>query len=437
MIKRYTLPEMGSNWSDANKFLQMTRVEIAVLEAQAELGLIPVSVPPGLIDKITIDVAKIDKIENEVTHHDVIAFLQVISPQMPVTLQPYLHQGLTSNDPQDTALSLMLQKSVDLLLGRLDRLAAVLKDKALYYLYTPQIGRTHMVHAQPITFGVKLANWYDECMRNRRRLLNLRELVSVGKIAGPVGVYTLPPEVEEIVCRKLGLEPITGTQVIPRDIHAEYLATLAIIGGSLAKFADAIRSMQSTEIREAQEYFSPGQKGSSAMPHKRNPLTSEKVKGLARTLRSYAITGFEDQETDHERNLTNSAPERVVLPDASILLDYMLQKFTRVIQKLIVYPERMLHNLSLTRGLIYSEAVMNLVATKSGLPREQAYDLVQVVAQKCWDESTDFLEQLLQNEPIMAVVSEVELRACFSLEDKLKYVDYIFARVFPPTSAPA
>lgn len=434
MLKRYCKKEMENIWSPEKRYRSWLQVEGAVMAARSALNDIPVSLtyPDAcfLINSVKIIPEEIDLIESEITKHDVIAFLMHVSPQFPEQLRPYLHHKMTSYDPQDTGLSLVLVHSIQQLQHRLNCLMDALKQKAFEHKKTVQIGRTHGVHAEPITFGVKLANWYDECSRHTARLKRLELLVAVGKISGAVGMYTLKPEVEKLACEYLGLRPITATQIISRDIIAEYVATLAIIAGSIEKICVNIRTMQRTEILEAQEYFSPTQRGSSAMPHKRNPIGSENLSGMARVMRGYAHTAMENQTTWDERDISNSGPERIFLPDASILLDYMLSRLTGIIDKWIIYPEKMKANLELTKGLIFSQSVQSLVAEKSGLPREEAYGLVHKIAQLCWESKDDFLQALLADKQIMSHISAEELKSCFDLEPKLKHVDYIFESVF-------
>lgn len=430
MLKRYTKESMGNNWSDKTKFTNWVRVEAAVLRAKVQIGQLKVEVPEHLESSIEINVEEINRIEDDITRHDVIAFLMHTSRQLPEELRPYWHDQLTSYDPQDTGLSLQLVHSIDLLEMALKDLVFEIKQKAVEHKDTPEIGRSHGIHAEPITFGFKLANWYSECQRHLARLRLLRELVAVGKISGAMGIYTLDPEIEELVCKQLGLKPITTTQIISRDIIAEYVSTLAIIGGSIEKICVNIRTLQRTEISEAQEYFSPTQRGSSAMPHKRNPISSENLSGMSRVLRGYASMARENQNTWDERDIANSGPERIFLPDASILLDYMLQRLTGVIKKWIIYPDKMRENLNLTKGLVFSQEVQTLVVKKSGLPREDAYKLVRDIAQRCWDTKEDFMKALLRDKKIMRYVTKDELKKCFDLEAKLQHVDYIFEQVF-------
>lgn len=431
MIARYSTPEMTVIWSDEAKFRNWIRVETECLRAKVKLMLVRnVGVPDDLESRISIDVNEIDRIEAEVTGHDVMAFLHHTTPQLPAELQPHWHDGMTSYDTQDTALSLQLATSVAQLSKRLKGLMQALESKAQTYKLTPMMGRTHGVHAEPITFGVKLANWYDELKRQQDRLRRLSREVAVGKISGAVGMYTLPPLVEQEVCSRLGLDPIVTTQIISRDIHAEYLSALATLGGTLSKIGIAARLMQQTEVRETQEFFRKKQEGSSAMPHKRNPIGFENITGLSRVLRAFALVGFENQETWHERDITNSGAERIVLPDASQLADYMIRRLTGLVEKWVILPDRMMRNLEITKGLIFSQEVTSLVAAKTGLPRPEAYDHVKEVAQVCFDSGEDFVGALLARPVIAENVTRHELVQCLELEAKLRNVDYIYSMIF-------
>lgn len=431
MLKRYSTDEMQAIWDEKAKFLNWARVELAVIQAKNNLGMIEVEIPENLIESLEIDPEEIDRIEKEVTRHDMIAFLMHTSPQLPGQLRPHWHAGMTSYDTEDTALSLRLVASVDILKARIEKVKKILKAKALEYKNTSQIGRTHGVHAEPITFGVKLAKWYDEFARHLDRLNKLRERVAVGKISGAVGMYTLDPKVEEETCKILGLKPVMATQIISRDIIAEYVATLAIVAGTIEKIAVTIRTLQRTEIGEVQEYFDQkNQRGSSAMPHKRNPWGHENVSGMANVVRGYAGMALGTISTWDERDLANSGQERIYLPDSSILLDYMFARITREMEKWIVHPERMKENLELTKGLVFSQEVQKLLAEKSGLPREDAYKIVRDIAQDCWGKKTDFRQALEKNKKVMKYLSEKDLAKCFDLAKKLKYADYIFENIF-------
>ncbi|MFH1427254.1 MAG: adenylosuccinate lyase [Patescibacteria group bacterium] len=430
MIERYSTKEMSKIWSELTKFTNWAKVEIAVLKAKVKTGYLGVEIPKNLIRRIKISVEEINRIEADVTKHDVIAFLMHTSKQLPENLQPFWHELMTSYDTQDTALSLQLIASIKQLQSRLDQLKREIKKRALEFKYTPQIGRSHGIHAEPITFGVKLANYYAELERHEKRLKRLKKMLAVGKISGAVGMYTLNPLIEETACKILKLKPIISTQIISRDLIAEYITTIAIIGGTLEKIAINLRTMQRTEILEVQEFFDINQRGSSAMPHKKNPIGSENITGLAKVLHGYVIPALENISTWDERDISNSSAERVMLPDASQLLDYMMKRLTNIISKLLVYPSRMRKNLGLTKGLIFSQDVQALVTKKSNLPREKAYGLVRDVALDCWKTGDDFLFTLLQNKTIMSYVNDKELTACFVLDAKLQHVDYIFEKVF-------
>jgi adenylosuccinate lyase len=429
MIERYTLPEMGALWSEQSKFQKWLDVEIAVCEVHAEMGTIPAAAVEEIKRRAAFTVERIREIERT-TDHDVIAFTTALAENIGAAAR-FVHYGLTSSDVVDTANALLLRDSCDLLLARLDALAAVLRRRAFEFKHTPQVGRTHGVHAEPTSFGLTFALWYDEMRRNRVRLERAREAVATGKISGAVGAFAhLDPEVEERVCARLGLRAApVSTQVIQRDIYAEYLTTLAIIGASLEKFALQVRHWQRTEVREAQEFFKRGQKGSSAMPHKRNPILSERICGMARLLRGYAVAGLESVALWHERDISHSSAERVVLPDASICLDYMLAKTASLFDTLVVYPERMLANLNATRGLVFSGQLL-LALARSGVAREQAYEWVQRNAMRAWDEGGDFRELILTDEEVAARLSREEIERVFAPETYLRNVEAIFARVF-------
>jgi adenylosuccinate lyase len=422
---------MDGIWSEESKFRNWARVEEAVLTAKVNLGILDVKIPKNLVESLRIDPGEINRIEKEITRHDVIAFLMHTSPQLPEEIRPYWHAGMTSYDTQDTALSLQFIESIKLLRIRIDKIKEALKEKALKYKNTPQIGRTHGVHAEPITFGAKLARWYDEFNRQDSRLERLEKQVAVGKISGAVGMYTLDPGVEEATCEILGLRPIIASQIISRDISAEYVSVLAIVAGTVEKIGVNIRTLQRTEILEAQEYFDPEkQRGSSAMPHKRNPIAAENVSGMANMMRCYAAAALATISSWDERDLSNSGQERIFLPDASILLDYMLSRLSGILEKWIIYPEKMRENIFLTRGLVFSQDVQTLLAKKSNLPREEAYKIVRDIAQNCWESKEDFREALIRDKKVMKYLSREDLDGCFDLEKKLRHVDYIFKRVF-------
>ena len=428
MIDRYTLPEMGALWSEQNKFQKWLDVEIAVCEVHAENGIIPHDALEQIKTRAKFSVERINEIE-KTTNHDVIAFTTNLAESIGEASR-FVHYGLTSSDVVDTANALLLRDAAEILLKKVDQLIDVLKRRALEFKHTPQVGRTHGIHAEPTSFGLTFALWFDEMRRNRERLLRAKEAVAVGKISGAVGAFAhLDPSVEEKVCARLGLKaaPIS-TQVIQRDIYAEYLGTLALIASSLEKFALNVRHWQRTEVREAQERFTKGQKGSSAMPHKRNPIISERICGMARIVRANSIVGLENIALWHVRDISHSSAERVVLPDSSIALDYMLQKAIGLIDGLVVYPERMLENLNATHGLIFSGQLL-LALTNKGVSRETAYEWVQRNAMRVWDENRDFHELVKADADITSKLSAEEIDRTFSLEHYLRNVDQIFQRV--------
>ncbi|HEY3578935.1 MAG TPA: adenylosuccinate lyase [Pyrinomonadaceae bacterium] len=428
MIDRYTLPEMGALWSEQNKFQKWLDVEIAVCEVHAENGIIPQDALEQIKARAKFSVARINEIE-KTTNHDVIAFTTNLAESIGEASR-FVHYGLTSSDVVDTANALLLRDAAEILLKKVDGLIDVLKRRAVEFKHTPQVGRTHGIHAEPTSFGLTFALWFDEMRRNRERLLRAKDAVAVGKISGAVGAFAhLDPSVEEKVCARLGLKaaPIS-TQVIQRDIYAEYLSTLATIASSLEKFALNVRHWQRTEVREAQERFTKGQKGSSAMPHKRNPIISERICGMARIVRANSLVGLENIALWHERDISHSSAERVVLPDSSIALDYMLQKAIGLIDGLVVYPERMLENLGATHGLIFSGQLL-LALTNKGVSREIAYEWVQRNAMRVWDENRDFHELVKADADITSKLSAEEIDRTFSLDHYLRNVDQIFQRV--------
>ena len=429
MIARYTLPEMGALWSEANKFQKWLDVEIAVCEVHAEMGVIPREALAEIKSRASFTVERIHEIE-KTTDHDVIAFTTNLAESIGDAAR-FVHYGLTSSDVVDTANALLLRDSCDILLARIEALLEVLRRRALEFKRTPQIGRTHGVHAEPTSFGMTFALWYDEMRRHRARLQAARERVAVGKISGAVGTFAhLDPIVEEKVCARLGLKPaLVSTQIIQRDRYAEYLCVLAIIASSLDKFALQVRHWQRTEVREAQEKFKRGQKGSSAMPHKRNPILSERICGMARTVRANSIVGLEDVALWHERDISHSSAERIVLPDSSATLDYMLSKTASLLDGLVVYPERMLENLKATRGLVFSGQLL-LALTRSGVAREAAYEWVQRNAMRAWDEGGDFQALVADDPDIGKHLSIEQIKQVFSLDTYLKNVDVVFQRVF-------
>ena len=427
MIDRYTRPEMGRIWELENKFRKWLDIEIAAAEAMAELGEIPAESARNIRAKANFSVTRIEEIE-AVTNHDVIAFLTSVAEYVGEDSK-YVHLGMTSSDVGDTALCLLMKEAGEHLLGKLQTLREKIKAKAAEYKYTAMIGRTHGIHAEPMTFGMKMLLWLAETDRNIERLQRAIETISVGKISGAVGTYAnINPEVEIRICAKLGLQPAAiSTQVIQRDRHAEYMSTIAVIGATLEKIATELRNLQRTDIREAEEYFGKGQKGSSAMPHKRNPITNERVSGLARVLRGNALAAMENVALWHERDISHSSVERVIVPDSTILLDYMLHLLIRVIDNLMVYPETMIENLNKTRGLIYSGRLL-LALINKGILRERAYELVQRNAMEVWATKKTYLDLLLADVDVMALITEAELSELFDYKWYLRHVDMIFAR---------
>jgi adenylosuccinate lyase len=434
MIPRYTRPEMGRIWSDQNKFQQWLEVELAASDALAAQGVVPAEAAKLLRAHAGFDVGRIAEIEREVKH-DVIAFTTAVAEKMAAAghaeASRWLHYGLTSNDVVDTAQALQIRQASAILLDELERLRGILKRRALEFQHTVQIGRTHGVHAEPITFGLKLAIWYEEAGRNIQRLKAAAEDLRVGKISGAVGTFAhVGPEIEDAICRKLGLRPApASSQVIQRDRYASFVATLAVLTASLEKIALEVRHLQRTEVREAEEYFSKGQKGSSAMPHKRNPVTCEQICGLARVVRSNAQAAFENVALWHERDISHSSVERVILPDSTILTDYLLDKTARLVDQLMVYPARMRRNLELTRGLVFSgQLLLDLAA--AGMLREEAYRIVQGHAMEAWENEADFRAAVESDPEIARVLTRDQIAQSFSLDRQLRNVDKIFARVF-------
>ena len=436
MIARYTRPDMGRIWSDENKFRCWLAVEIAAAEAEAEAGLIPKSAARAIRRKGRFSVARIFEIEREVKH-DVIAFTTNVAENIGPAGR-YLHYGLTSNDVVDTAQALQVREASDLLLGGLSRLGEVLRQRAFEFQHTPMVGRTHGIHAEPITFGWKLAIWYEENRRNLERLRIASGQMRVGKISGAVGTYAhLSPALEARICAKLGLDPDPiSSQVIQRDRHAFYLSTLAVIASSLEKIALEVRGLQRTEVREAEEYFAAGQKGSSAMPHKRNPVTAEQICGLARLVRSNAQAALENVALWHERDISHSSVERVILPDSTTLLDYLLDRTVRLVDSMFVYPERMRENLELLRGLIFSgQLLLDLV--EQGAQREDAYRWVQRDAMQVWQTREDFRTLVERDPDISRHLTPSQIGEAFSLKRQLRYADAVFKRVFGASRARA
>ena len=429
MISRYSREKMTKIWSTENRYQKWLDVEIMACEAMAKLGKIPENSLKNIKQKVAINVKRIDEIE-KTTKHDVIAFLTSLTEKVGEDGR-FIHMGLTSSDILDTSLAILLKESAEILLEDIDQLLVVLKKKAFEHKNTLMIGRSHGIHAEPVTFGLKMALWYQEMQRNHQRLVNAKESVSYGKISGAVGTFSfVEPFVEEYVCRKLALKPApVSSQIVQRDRHAEFFTTLAIIASSVDKFAQEIRLLQRTEVREAEEYFSLGQKGSSAMPHKRNPVLSENLSGLARLVRSYALAALENVALWHERDISHSSVERVIGPDATIVLDFMLGRFTGMMDKLIVYPDRMLSNLNMTKGVFFSQMVL-LALIEKGMTREDAYTIVQKNAMKSWQEGIEFKELLKEDEAIKKYLQEKDLAEIFNINNFLKNLDFIFNRVF-------
>lgn len=428
MIDRYCCPRMAALWTDENKFQKWLEVEICVCEVQAELGLIPAAAVEQIRTRAQFNKQRILEIEREVKH-DVIAFLTNVGEYVGDAAR-YIHLGMTSSDLLDTAMALLLREAGEIILEDLTQLRSAIRTRALEHKYTICIGRSHGVHAEPTTFGLKLAVWYDEVGRHIDRLQHALATIAVGKISGAVGTFAhLDPIIEEQVCQRLRLQPApASTQIIQRDRYAEFLSTLALIGSSVEKFATEIRNLQRTEILEVEEFFSRGQKGSSAMPHKRNPVSCEQLCGLARVLRSNALAAFENVSLWHERDITHSSVERIIIPDSTILIDYMLQRLTKIITKLLVYPDNMLRNLAQLKGLIFSQMVL-LALTRKGMLRETAYRLVQQSAMEVWQSGKEFKQLLLMQPEIAQVLTPAEIDDCFDLKTHLRNIDKIFERV--------
>jgi adenylosuccinate lyase len=429
MIRRYTHPEMGRIWGDQRKYETWLQVEVAAAEAMARAGIVPAEAARDIRERGAFDIARIEAIE-EVTQHDVIAFTTAVAEHVGPSAR-WLHFGMTSSDVIDTAQALQMREACDLILRGLDGLMQAVHTRAEEHRRTPMIGRTHGVHAEPMTFGLKLALWYAELTRDVARMRRAREVISVGKLSGAVGTFAhLPPEVEADACRSLGLEPApVASQVIQRDRHAELLSALAITASSLEKFALEIRGLQKTEIGEVEEPFAKGQKGSSAMPHKRNPIGCEQIVGLARLLRGNAVAGFENNALWHERDISHSSVERVILPDSFIALDHMLRRFTRIVSGMVVYPERMRENMDRSRGVVFSGTVL-LELAQRGVSREQSYEWVQRNAMRAFHEQRDFKELLLADADVGRVLKPAEIEHAFDLNAQLRHVDHVFERVF-------
>ena len=427
MIERYTNPEMGRIWTLQHEFEVMLEVEITACEAMAELGQIPVEAAKNIREKAQFNLERVKEIE-KVTNHDIIAFLTNVAEYVGEDSK-YIHKGLTSSDVKDTALGIMMKKSAELILEDLKNLRDVLKRQAQKYKHTVCIGRTHGIHAEPMTLGLKFALWYDEICRDIERVEHAKKVVAVGKLSGAVGTYSnIDPRIEEITCKKLGIEPVKlATQVIQRDRHAEYITTLAIVASTFEKIATELRNLQRTDIREVEEYFQPGQKGSSAMPHKRNPITGERISGMARLVRGNAIAAMEDITLWHERDISHSSVERVILPDSTINVDYCCRKLTNLLDKLLVYPEAMMENLNKTGGLIFSQRIMLAVVSK-GVLREDAYKWVQRNAMARWLKGEDFRTNVEKDPDITKYLTKEEIDNCFDYQWFLRNVDMIMAR---------
>jgi len=428
MIPRYTLPEMGGIWEDKFKFDTWLKIEILACEARALRGEIPAEDLNVIKTKAAFDIARILEIE-ETTKHDVIAFLTNVAEHVGPESR-HIHYGMTSSDILDTTLSVQMKSAGEIILKKLLELKEVLKKRALEHKYTICVGRSHGIHAEPTTMGLKFALWFEETKRNIKRLQNAVDVISIGQVSGAVGTFEhLSPEIEEYVCTKLNLTPApVSTQVIQRDRHAEFLSALAVIGSSLEKIAVEVRHLQRTEVLEAEEYFSKGQKGSSAMPHKRNPVISERIAGLARVLRSNALAAAENNALWHERDISHSSVERIIIPDSCIVLDYMLNLAVNLVDKLIIYPENMIRNLNITRGLIFSQTVLLKLIDK-GISREEAYKIVQTSAMNVWENTGKNLEQeLINSEDAIKHLSPEEIKDIFKSRKMLQNVDYIFSR---------
>jgi len=429
VIERYSRPEMTRIWEAENRFQKWLDIEIYACEAHAEMGNIPHDAVERIKSKARFDVPRIDEIE-KVVKHDVIAFLTSVSDYIGDDSR-FVHLGLTSSDVLDTSFAMLLTEAADMIIDDIDRLMAVIKKRAYEHRMTPMIGRSHGIHAEPVTFGIKMALWHDEMKRNRRRMKAARETIAYGKISGAVGTFAnIDPFIEEYVCKKAGLRPAPcSTQVVQRDRHAEFFCTLAIIASSIEKFAVEIRHLQRTEVLEAEEFFSKGQKGSSAMPHKRNPVLSENLTGLARLIRGYSVSALENVPLWHERDISHSSVERIIGPDATILMDFMLNRTIGLIENLVVYPDNMMKNLNLMGGLFNSQRVLLKLAT-AGASRERAYELVQRNAMKVWEQKKDLMEELLADAEVRSFLGEGDIREAFDLNYHLKHVDTIFKRVF-------
>jgi len=429
VIERYSRPEMTRIWEPENRYSKWLEIEIYACEAHSEMGRIPKEAVERIRAKASFDVDRIDEIERTVKH-DVIAFLTSVADYIGDDSR-FVHLGLTSSDVLDTSFAMLLKEAGELIIADIKRLMGVIKVRAYEHKMTPMMGRSHGIHAEPVTFGLKMALWYDEMARNLKRMEAALAVISYGKLSGAVGTFAnIDPQVEAYVCKKAGLTPAPcSTQVLQRDRHAEFFNTLAIVASSIEKFSVEIRHLQRTEVLEAEEFFSKGQKGSSAMPHKRNPVLSENLTGLARLIRGYAVSAMENIPLWHERDISHSSVERIIGPDATILIDFMLNRAIGLIENLVVYPENMMRNLNQMRGLIFSQRVL-LKLAESGASREKAYALVQRNAMKVWEEGKDFQTELLNDAEVAGFLPAEEIKEAFDLGYHLKHVDTIFTRVF-------
>jgi adenylosuccinate lyase len=429
MISRYTRPEMGRIWEDENRYAKWLKVEISACEAMAEEGLIPGEAVENIRKKAAFSVERILEIEEE-TKHDIIAFLTNVEEHVGPDSR-YIHLGLTSSDVLDTSFALLLKEAMELIIQDVRNFLKAIKDRALEHKYTVTIGRSHGIHAEPTTFGLKLAVWYSEMNRNLKRLAEANDIIGYGKLSGAVGTFAnVSPKVESLACKKLGLKPAAiSTQIIQRDRHAQYFTSLAILAGTMEKIAVEIRHLQRTEVLEAEEPFAKGQKGSSAMPHKKNPIGCENISGLARLVRSNCLAAMENMALWHERDISHSSVERVIAPDSTIIIDYMLHRLTGIISGLIVHPDTMTENLNKTKGLIFSQQILIRLAER-GVERQKAYVMVQRNAMKVWDTGHDFKGLIMEDEEIGRYLSEAEIEEVFNLDYHLKHVDDIFERVF-------
>ena len=436
MIERYTLPRMGGIWTPKRKYETWLEVELAVCEAREESGEVPQGVARRVKRKVAIDPDRIEEIE-QVTKHDVIAFLESVAEQAGPQAR-HLHVGLTSSDVLDTGLAVQLVQAVGIILEDLEALLTVLREQAFEYRKTMMVGRSHGIHGEPVSLGFKFAIWYEEFVRHRRRLIAAGEDIAVGKLSGAMGTFAhLPPRIENIACAKLGLKPApVSNQVVQRDRHAAFVTTLALIAASIEKVATEIRHLQRTEVLEAEEYFSAGQKGSSAMPHKRNPVGSENLCGLARVIRANSLAALENVALWHERDISHSSVERIIIPDSTILLDYMLVRLTQLLKNLVVYPERMLANLNLTGGLVYSQRVL-LALVERGVERKTAYEAVQRNAMEAWEGQGNFYDLVSLDPLIAGQLTATEIKACFEPEWYVRHLDKVYRRVFRARAVPS